>query len=144
MTEGNTTMTDGRVELLSPDGLVKSPAFSHVAVVSGSVRTIYVGGQNAVTADGELVGKGDLGAQTTQILTNIETALAAAGAGLEHVIKWNVLIVEGQSIDAGFAAFQRFWGKRFTPPALITTAFVKALGHPDWLAEMDAIAVVPA
>ena len=142
MTTADTT-TRGSVELLSPDGLVKSPAFSHVAVVSGTVRTIYVGGQDAVNADGDVVGKGDLGAQTTQILTNIETALAAAGAGLEHVIKWNLLIVEGQSIEAGFAAFQRFWGNRSTPPALITAAFVKALGHPDWLAEIDAVAVVP-
>ena len=137
-------MTSGRVELLAPDGLVKSPAFWHVAVVSGPVRTIYIGGQDAVTADGEIVGKGDLAAQTTQILTNIETALAAAGAGLEHVIKWNVYVVEGQPIEAGFAAFQRFWGNRSTPPPLITTAIVKGLGNPDWLAEMDAIAVVPA
>ena len=137
-------MSSGRVELHSPDGLVKSPAFSHVAVVSGPVRTIYVGGQDAITADGEIVGKGDLGAQTTQILTNIETALAAAGAGLEHVIKWNVLVVEGQPIQAGFEAFQRYWGSRTTPPALITAAFVAGLGQPDWLVEMDAIAVVPA
>ena len=108
-------MTTGRVELLAPDGLVKNPAFSHVAVVSGPVRTIYVGGQDAVTADGEIVGKGDLGAQTTQILENIQTALAAADAGLEHIIKWNIFVVEGQSIQAGFAAFQRFWGDRSTP-----------------------------
>lgn len=102
------------------------------------------GRQGAVTADGENVGKGDLAAQTTQILTNIETALAAAGAGLEHIIKWNVLVVEGQSIQEGFAAFQRFWGSRSTPPPPITAAFVKGLGHPDWLVGMDAIAVVPA
>ena len=144
MTEAKTTMTSGRVELLSPEGLVKSPAFSHVAVVSGAVRTIYIGGQDAVGADGEIVGKGDLAAQTTQILTNIETALAAVGAGLEHVIKWNVFVVEGQPIQAGFEAFQRFWGNRSTPPPLITAAFVTSLGHPDWLVEMDAIAVVPA
>ena len=94
-------MTSGRVELLSPEGLVKSPAFSHVAVVSGAVRTNYIGGQDAVGADGEIVGKGDLTAQTTQILTNIETALAAVGAGLEHIIKWKIFLVEGQSIQAG-------------------------------------------
>ena len=41
-------MESGRVELLAPDGLVKNPAFSHVAVVSGAVRTIYVGGQDAI------------------------------------------------------------------------------------------------
>jgi enamine deaminase RidA (YjgF/YER057c/UK114 family) len=111
--------------------------------VSGPVRTIYVGGQDAVGVDGEIVGKGDLAAQTTQILENIQTALAAAGAGLEHIIKWNVLVVEGQPIQAGFAAFQRFWGNRSTPPPLITAAVVKGLGHPDWLVEMDAIAVVP-
>jgi len=137
-------MDNGRVEILAPDGLVKNPAFSHVAVVSGAVRTIYVGGQDAIKADGEIVGKGDLGAQTMQTLANIETALAAAGAGLEHIIKWNVLVVEGQSIQDGFAAFQRFWGDRSTPPPLITAAFVKALAHPDFLVEMDAIAVVPA
>jgi enamine deaminase RidA (YjgF/YER057c/UK114 family) len=144
MTQVNTTMASGRVELLSPDGLVRSSAFSHVAVVSGAVRTIFIGGQDAVTADGEIVGKGDLAAQTTQILTNIETALAAVGAGLEHIIKWNLFVVEGQPIEAGFDAFRRFWGNRSTPPPLITAAFVKGLGHPDWLAEMDAIAVVPA
>ena len=136
-------MTSGRVELLSPDGLVKSPAFSHVAVVSGPARTIYVGGQDAITADGQVVGVGDLGAQTTQIMANIETALAAAGAGLEHVIKWTVFVVEGQDVRQAFAAFQQAWGDRTSPPPLITAAFVRSLGHPDWLAEVDAVAVVP-
>ena len=144
MSTGETAKNSGRVELLTPDGLVKNPAFSHVAVVSGAVRTIYVGGQDAITGNGEIVGKGDLGAQTMQTLANIETALAAAGAGLEHIIKWNVLVVEGQSIQDGFAAFQRFWGDRSTPPPVITAAFVKALAHPDFLVEIDAIAVVPA
>ena len=142
MTTGGTT-TGGRVELLSPEGLVRSPAFSHVAVVSGAVRTIYIGGQDAVNGKGDVVGKGDLAAQTTQVLTNIETALKAAGAGLEHIIKWNIYVVEGQSIQEGFAAFQKFWGDRPTPPPLITAAFVQSLGQPDWLVEMDAIAVVP-
>ena len=66
------------------------------------------------------------------------------GRSSEHIIKWNVLVVEGQSIQAGFEAFQRFWGDRSSPPPLITAAFVTGLGHPDWLVEMDAIAVVPA
>jgi enamine deaminase RidA (YjgF/YER057c/UK114 family) len=137
-----TARQSGRVELLSPDGLVQSPAFSNVAVVSGPVRTIYVGGQDAITADGEVVGRGDLGAQTTQILRNVETALAAAGARIEHLVKLNILVVEGQDVRAGFGAWQAIWGDRPNPP-LVTVAFVRALGHPDWLAEIDAIAVVP-
>jgi enamine deaminase RidA (YjgF/YER057c/UK114 family) len=135
--------TDGRVTFLKPDGLSQNPAFSQVAVVSGHVRTIYVGGQDAVKADGTIVGVGDIAAQTEQVLSNLRTALAAAGAGPEHVVKWNLLVVEGQDIAAGYSAFQRVWGEPADPP-VITAAFVKALAHPDFLVEMDAIAVVPA
>ena len=135
------TAGDGHVEFLHPDGLHRNPAFSNVAVVSGSVRTIYVGGQDAVDAEGNIVGVGDIGAQTEQVLRNLRTALAAAGAGPEHVIKWTVLIVDGQDFRAGYAAFQREWGDRTDPP-VITAAFVTGLAHPDFLVEMDAIAVV--
>lgn len=137
------TATDGRVEFLNPHGLHRNPAFSNVAVVSGTVRTIYVGGQNAVDAEGNIVGVGDIAAQTEQVLRNLRTALAAAGAAPEHVVKWNVLIVDGQDFASGYAAFQRVWGNPPNPP-VITAAVVKALAHPEFLVEMDAIAVVPA
>jgi enamine deaminase RidA (YjgF/YER057c/UK114 family) len=110
--------------------------------VSGAVKTVYVGGQDAVDASGNIVGKGDIKAQTEQVLKNIQAALAAGGAGLEHIIKWNLYIVQGQPLQAGFESFQRFWGRRPNPPA-ITAAFVSGLAHPDFLVEMDAIAVVP-
>jgi len=143
MTSGASAGPDGRVEFLTPEGLPRNPAFSNVAVVPGSVRTIYVGGQDAVDAEGRVVGIGDIAAQTEQVLRNLRPALAAAGAGPEHVAKWNLLVVEGQDLRAGFAAFQRVWGQRPNPP-VITGAFVKGLAHPDFLVEMDAIAVVPA
>jgi len=129
--------------MLSPDGMLKSPAFSQVAVVSGPVRTIYVGGQDAVDADGNVVGVGDLAAQTAQILRNIKVALAAAGAGPQHVIKWQVFVVEGQDFASGYSAFQTEWGAQPGPPPLITAATVKGLARPEYLVEMDAIAVVP-
>lgn len=143
MMERASTAVDGRVEFLNPEGLHRNPAFSNVAVVSGSVRTIYIGGQDAVDTEGNIVGIGDIAAQTEQVLRNLRTALAAAGAGPEHVVKWNVLIVEGQDFASGYAVFQRVWGDRPDPP-VITAAVVKGLAHPDFLVEMDAIAVVPA
>jgi len=142
MTRGSTAM-DGRVEFLNPDGLSRNPAFSNVAVVSGRVRTIYIGGQDAVDAEGNIVGIGDIAAQTEQVLRNLRTALAAANAGPEHVVKWSVFIVDGQDFRSGYAAFQRVWGDRPNPP-VITAAVVKGLAHPDFLVEMDAIAVVTA
>ena len=135
--------TDGRVEFLDPDGLPRNPAFSNVAVVSGNVRTIYIGGQDSVDAAGNIVGIGDLAAQTEQVLRNLSTALAAADARPEHVVKWTVLMVEGEDFAAGYAAFQRVWGDQPHPP-VITAAVVKGLARPEFLVEIDAIAVVPA
>lgn len=130
------------VQHLNPDTLAKNPAFTNVVVVTGNARTIYVGGQDAVDASGAIVGRGDIVAQTEQIFRNLEAALAAAGAGLEHVIRWNVYVVQGQPLQPAFAVFQRVWGERPNPPA-ITVLYVAGLANPDFLAEMDAVAVVP-
>ncbi len=132
----------GVVQYLSPDGLPKNPAYSNVIVVTGAVKTVYIGGQNAVDATGAIVGKGDIRAQTEQVMQNIQTALAAGGASLEHVIKWNVYLVQGQSFQAGFEVFQRVWGRRPNPPA-ISGVLVAGLAHPDFLLEIEAVAVVP-
>ena len=48
--------------------------------------------------------------QTEQALRNLETALAAGGAGLGHVVKWNIYVVHGQSVQTGLEAFQKVWG----------------------------------
>jgi enamine deaminase RidA (YjgF/YER057c/UK114 family) len=136
------TQVNGQVKYINPDGLPKNPAFSNVVTVTGPTKTIYIGGQDAVDASGAIVGKGDIKAQTEQILKNIQVALAAGGAQLEHVIKWNIYVVQGQSLQAGFEAFQGVWGNRSNPP-VISVMFVAGLAHPDFLAEMDAVAVVP-
>lgn len=132
----------GRVGRLSPEGMFQSPAFSQVVTVEGNTRTVYVGGQDAVDATGNLVGEGDLGAQTTQALANVERALAAAGAGLEHLIKVTVYVVAGRPVEPGFRAWMRAWGNRGTPPT-VSVMFVPALGQPEWLVEIEGVAVVP-
>jgi enamine deaminase RidA (YjgF/YER057c/UK114 family) len=136
------THVRGEVKYINPDSLPKNPAFTNVITVTGPVKTVYVGGQDAVDASGTIVGKGDLKAQTEQILKNIQAALSAAGAQPEHVVKWNIYVLQGLSVEEGFAAFQSVWGNPPNPP-IITVVFVAGLGHPDFLAEIDAIAVVP-
>ena len=131
-----------QVQYVNPDTLNKNSAFTNVVVVTGSTKTIYIGGQDSVDASGNIVGKGDIQAQTAQVLKNIQAALAAAGADLHHLIKWNMFVVQGQDLRAGFAMFQKACGNGPNPPA-ITFAFVAGLANPDFLIEMDAIAVVP-
>jgi len=136
------TIAKGKVQYINPDALHRNPAFTNVVVASGPVKTVYIGGQDAVDVSGTIVGKGDFKAQTEQVLQNIQAALSAGGARLEHVVRWNLYVLQGQSLQEGFEVFQRVWGNRPNPPA-ISFIFVAGLAHPDFLVEMDAIAVVP-
>jgi enamine deaminase RidA (YjgF/YER057c/UK114 family) len=131
------------IERLNPEGMHRSPAFSQAVVVSGPSRTIYVGGQNAVDASGQVVGLGDLAAQTTQAVNNLRTALAAAGATFEHLVKMTIHLVAPQDVRPAFEAWMKAGGAGLQPPT-VTMLLVVGLGHPDWLIEIDAIAVVPA
>jgi enamine deaminase RidA (YjgF/YER057c/UK114 family) len=88
------------------------------------------------------VGKGDFAAQSEQALKNIQAALAAGGANPEHVVKLNIYVLQGQNLQEGFAASQRLWGSNPNPPT-VSVLFVAGLAHPDFLVEIDAIAVVP-
>ena len=133
---------DTTIDYLNPDGLHKNPAYSQLVVTQGSVRTVYIGGQNGVDADGTVVSTDDIGAQARQIFQNLEIALSAAGATIEHIVKWNVYVVQRADPEPAFEAFTHVWGNRPNAP-LITMLFVAGLAHPDYLMEIDATAVVP-
>ena len=63
-------------------------------MVSGAVKTIYIGAQGAFdAATGTIVGRGEIGIQARQVLKNIQAALAAAAANLEHLIKWTIYLL---------------------------------------------------
>lgn len=130
------------VDFINPQALHSNPAFTQVVTVAGAGRHIFIGGQNAIDAQGQVVGVGDLGAQTEQALRNLQIALAAAGATPAQVILWRVYVVQGQALHEGFAAFQRLWPQRVNPPA-ITVLQVAGLAHPDFLLEIEAQAFVP-
>ncbi|MDX2162347.1 MAG: Rid family hydrolase [bacterium] len=128
------------VQMINPEGLHTNQAFTHVAVVTGPHKTIYIGGQNGVDAQGSIAV--DFKAQAEQVFANLTTALAAAGAGIEHVIKWNIYTLPNQPIHEAFMIFQRIWAGRPNPP-LITYVAVVALANPDFLMELEAVAIVP-
>jgi enamine deaminase RidA (YjgF/YER057c/UK114 family) len=127
------------ITLLSPEGLVASPAFSHVAIVPAGAETIYVGGQNAVDEQGAMVGGDDPAAQTRKVMANLVTALEAVGASLDDVVSMTVLMVDGIDLQASYAAASEALAGLETPP-LVTAAMVSALGVPGALVEVGAIA----
>lgn len=127
---------------LNPDNMVKPRGYSHAVSVSGNYKTIFIGGQNAIDQNGDLIGKNNLKEQTEQVLINIEKILEHANAKIENIIKFNIHILAGQNPVEGFQVFQKRWGMTKDLP-IVTVIFVDGLGHPDWLVEIDAIAVVP-
>jgi enamine deaminase RidA (YjgF/YER057c/UK114 family) len=126
---------------LRPDGLLRSPAFSWVAVVPPGATTIHVGGINATTADGTIVGDGDIGAQTTQVMDNLRIALEAAEASLRDLVSLQLFLVDGIDLTAGYQAAAAALPQDREPP-LITVGIVSKLGVPAALLELSAIAAV--
>lgn len=131
----------GKIIHINPDGLLKSPAYSQVVSTHGSGATIYIGGQNGINSNGEVVGKGEIQTQTVQAMYNIKTALKACGATFDNVVKLTIYIVEGQDANAAFQSSQNVI--RFKNPPSITGLFVAGLTNPDYLIEIDAVAFLP-
>ena len=130
------------IQLLQPAGLVRSPAFSHVAVVPPGATTVYLGGQNGVDEEGKVV-SADVGEQSVQALDNAEVALAAAGASFDDVVQWNVLVDATADLGAAYGAIAQRLARAGAPP-LVTAARVEGLGVPGALIEVSAVAALAA
>lgn len=103
-------------------------------------NTIYVSGQVAFNAQGKLVGKGNMKAQTRQVFRNIKAVLRAAGAKMEHVVKINTYITDADKFMDMLEARGDIFGDN--PPAS-TAVVVAGLAFPGLLIEVEAIAVIP-
>jgi enamine deaminase RidA (YjgF/YER057c/UK114 family) len=124
------------VERIQPPGLRKSPVYAHV-VKAGN--TIYIAGQVAQDEEGQVVGRGDITAQATQVFENLSKALTAAGASFSDLVKITIFITDPR--------FREPLGKvrtqyiRDALPAS-TLVVVAGLAEPDYLIEIEAVAVV--
>ena len=120
----------------------KPTGYTHVVVVNGPGKTIYISGQVALNAQGEVVGKGDLQVQTVQVYENLKTALQAAGATFNDVVKLNTYIVNYKPEQVAIVRSVRSnYISKENPPAS-TLIGVQALVNPDFLIEIEAIAVL--
>jgi enamine deaminase RidA (YjgF/YER057c/UK114 family) len=127
------------ISLLRPAGLVHSPAFTHVAIVPAGATTIYVGGQNAVDAEGRLVGGDDPAAQTERVMANLKVALAAGGATVQDLVMVTLLLVDGVDLARVYpVAAAELAGA--TP--LVTAVRVADLAVAGALLEVSAVAAV--
>jgi enamine deaminase RidA (YjgF/YER057c/UK114 family) len=127
------------LELINPEDLPTPSTYSQVAVATGS-RLVFVAGQEPEDGHGDLVGAGDLAAQARQVFVNVGRALAAAGARPDQVTKLTIYVVghRREYLPVIEEARVAVFGDHKPTDALIG---VQTLSNPEYLIEVDAIAV---
>ena len=129
-------------KFLNPDTIAKPVGYTHVVEPAGPGRIIFISGQLGLDLDGKVVGApGDFRAQAEQAFVNLKNALAAVGAGFEHVVKLNNYFVDISHIGQ-FREVRDHFVDTTAPPASTAVA-ISALARPGALIEVEAIAVVP-
>ena len=130
-----------KTQFLNPAGLSKPAGFTQV-VVTQPGKLIYISGQVSVNAGGDVVGKGDLRAQVTQVMENLKTALTAAGATMNDLTKLNFYVVNMKPDQV--SVIREIRGKYLSaehPPAS-TLIGVTALAREDYMIEIEGIAAL--
>jgi len=108
------------------------------AVVAGS--TVYVRGQVGTDLEGNLVGLGDPAVQAEQAMVNVAALLEECGSDLSHIVKTTTYLTDVRHREAVYCVVGR-WLRGVFP--ISTGLVVVALGQPEWLMEIDVVAVIP-
>lgn len=137
------TQMSGQTEFLKPEGLAPANGYSHVVIASPG-KLAFISGQVATNPQGQVVGKGDLKAQTEQVYQNLRTALVAAGTSFEHVVKMTLYVRDYKPDDLPILReIRNRYVNKNAPPAS-TLLSVPSLAQSDYLIEVEAIAAVPS
>lgn len=130
-----------QLSFINPPGLYdpRPNGYSHVVIAEGPASLIYIAGQGGETADGAL--SDDFETQVKQALSNLQIALAAAGAGLANVAKLTVLIVDHseERLRIFGGALKAAWGDN--PAPACTLIPVPRLALDGMLFEIEATAL---
>lgn len=132
------SFTASSQQFIQPEGLIKPASYTHV-VVAGN--TVYISGQVAANEKGEVVGKGDLKAQVARVYENLASCLKAAGVTFNDVVKMNTYVVNFKPEDLGVIRDVRKNYLSADHPPASTLVGVQALASPDWMVEIEAIAI---
>jgi enamine deaminase RidA (YjgF/YER057c/UK114 family) len=126
---------------IDPPELLRIPEIVNVTIATGS-RFIHVSGQTSVDVEGKVVGSTYL-EQSRGAFRNVLTALAAAGATLNDVAKFNIYVVDysWDALEELMAAAKEVFGDPY-PLTANTLVGVASLWLPDLLVEVDAVAIL--
>jgi enamine deaminase RidA (YjgF/YER057c/UK114 family) len=129
--------------IVNPPGMSRAVGFAH-AVVAAAGRTVYLGGQTAHGADGELRG-GTVAEQFDAAADNVVTALAACGAEPAHLVSLHIYTTDvagyREALGELGVIYRRHFGRHYPATALFG---VRELFDPAAVVELVCVAVAPA
>lgn len=124
-----------------PEGVHTAPGLISQAAAPTDAELVFLSGQVAWNADGEIQGIGDYAAQTAQVAANLDTILASLGVTREAIVKETIYVVDWKP-DLLPAVIGGLRDGESAPPAS-TLIGVAALFHPHALIEVEVIVAVP-
>jgi reactive intermediate/imine deaminase len=129
-----------RREIRSAKLRTPSGHFSQAIAVEAKGTMVFLSGMTARRADGTIAGVGDIETQTRQVCENLKSAIEAAGGSLDDVCRVDVYVRNMEH----FEAIHKVRREYFKAPAPASTMVeVTKMVHPDYLIEINAIAVLP-
>lgn len=124
----------------SPD-LASTVEYAYAAIVRPGSRLIFTAGACPLDEDGATVGVGDVRVQATQAVSNLEVSLRDAGASFSDIVRTTIYVASSDQGDLG-AAWQVIRDALAPNDPPSTLLGVAALGYPDQLVEVDAVAAL--
>ena len=114
------------------------PRYSQGILAEGG-KLLFIAGQTASDKDGNVVGKGDIEAQTHQVFKNLSSVLKEAGGSLDNLVMTTTYITD-RKYREGYNRVRMQYYKKDPPTS--TLVIVTGLAHPDYLIEINGVAVL--
>jgi 2-iminobutanoate/2-iminopropanoate deaminase len=125
---------------ISTDRIGKpSGHFSQAIAADARGRLVFISGMTSKRADGGVAGVGDIEAQTRQTCENVKAAVEAAGGTMADICRVDVFVKSMADFDVIHQVRRQYFPD---PPPASTMVQITGFTHPDYLIEMNAIAVV--
>jgi 2-iminobutanoate/2-iminopropanoate deaminase len=127
------------IQKLSAPGVYDPPGYSQVIKVTGAQSLVFLAGQVPYDKDGGVAHRGDFPAQARQVFGAVRSLVEAAGGRIENVVKITTYLTDVRYRQDFRVVRDEFFGQRGPASTMIE---VSSLSHPDYLIEVEAIAII--
>ena len=128
-----------KIEKFCAPGVYDPPGYSQGIKVTGAQTILFLAGQVAYEQDGSVAHRGDFKGQARQVFASIKALVESAGGTLANVVKINTYVTDVSQRPAYRAVREEFFGPKGPASTMVE---VSALASPDYLIEVEAIAII--